>query len=156
MAARSTARARRATSGGSHSPSDAVEWQCRSMCGVMDLGGGPRRLRLAEQLQQLAVGELQEGTVRRAGAERREVRHPTATLRAGPVLEDQAELIAAVDGHPARGVNLPALAVYLDGASGHGLCLRRGGDGNLTPQLPRVGRVGRQRLEALLQLDLFR
>src|SRR2546427_12850551 len=99
------------------------------MCGVINLGGGPRRLRLAEQLQQLAVGELQEGTIRRAGAERREVRHPTAAVEARAVLEYQTELIATVDGHPARGVGLPALPVVLDGASCHGLCRRgrRGG-----------------------------
>src|SRR5213593_4665744 len=89
------------------------------MCGVIDLGGSPGRLRLAEQLQQLALGELQEGTVRRAGAERREVRHPTAALWAGAVLEDQAELIAAVDGHSARGVHLPAVAIHSQRASSH-------------------------------------
>src|SRR6267143_1904660 len=85
------------------------------MCGVIGLGRGPRGLRLAEQLQQLAIGELGEGTLGGAGAERREVRDVTWPLRLG-----------------------------------------RRGDGNLGPELPRIRRVRRQRLEPLLELDLLR
>src|SRR6266508_5531116 len=121
MAARSAPRARRATSGGSHSPSEAVEWQCRSMCGVIDLGGGPRGLRLAEELDQLALGELGESTIGRAGAERRVVRDAAAALRPGPLLEDETELIAAIDRHATGGIHLPALALYCDRSAGHTL-----------------------------------
>src|SRR3989441_11742965 len=120
MAERSTARARRATSAGSPSPSDAVEWQCRSMCRVIGLGRGPRGLRLAQQLEELAVRQLREGPVRRARAERRIMRDAPATLRSRAVLEDQAELIAPVHGHAARGVDLPALAIDGDDAPCHG------------------------------------
>src|SRR5260370_22189470 len=111
MAARSAGRARRATSAGSHSPSEAVEWQCKSMCGVIGLGGGPRRLRLAEQLEQLALGKLRERTVGRAGAERREMRHAAAAVRARPMLEDKTELIVAGDRHAPGGIDLPPLAI---------------------------------------------
>src|SRR5439155_13832908 len=100
MAARSAARARRATSGGSHSPSEAVEWQCRSMCGVIGLGGGPRGLRLAEQLQELALVELVERAMAQARAERREMGDAAAALRPRPALEDEAGLIAAVHRYP--------------------------------------------------------
>src|SRR5258708_1444272 len=124
MAARSAARARRATSAGSHSPSEAVEWQCKSMCGVIGLGGGPRRLRLAEQLEQLALGELREGAVGRAGAERREMRHAAAALWARPMLEDEAELIAAVDRHTSGGIDLPPFAIDRQSAACHGGALR--------------------------------
>src|SRR5439155_4333666 len=121
MAARSAARARRATSGGSHSPSEAVEWQCRSMCGVIGLGGGPRGLRLAEQLQQLVLGELGERAIARASAKRREMGDAAAALRPRPALEDEAELIAAVHRHPAGGIHLPALVFYCDRSAGHTL-----------------------------------
>src|SRR6266480_3759791 len=121
MAARSAARARRATSGGSHSPSEAVEWQCRSMCGVIGLGGGPRGLRLAEQLQQLALRELGERAIACASAERREMGHAAAALRPGAVLEDEAELIPAIDRHAAGGIHLPAVAFYCDRSAGHTL-----------------------------------
>src|SRR6266536_3231151 len=140
MATRSTSRARRATSAGSHSPSEAVEWQCKSMCGVISLGGGPRRLRLAEQLEQVALGELRERALGRAGAERREMRHAAAALRPRPVLKDETELIAAVDRHAAGRIDLPPLAIDRQSAACHGgaLCLRGGGDSDLTPQLPIV------------------
>src|SRR6266545_2052027 len=121
MAARSAPRARRATSGGSHSPSEAAEWQCRSMCGVIDLGGGPGGLRLAEQLQQFALGQLGERAIACASAERREMGDAAAALRPGPVLVDETELIAAVHRHAAGGIHLPALALYCDRSAGHTL-----------------------------------
>src|SRR5258705_8507035 len=119
MATRSTARARRATSGGSHSPSEAVEWQCKSMCGVISLGGGPRRLQLAEQLEQVSLGELRERALGGAGAERREMRHAAAALRPRPELKDETELIAAVDRHAAGRIDLPPLAIDRQSAACH-------------------------------------
>src|SRR2546428_8724405 len=112
-------RRRRATSSGSHSPSEAVEWQCRSMCGVVDLGGGPRRLRLTEQIEQLALGELGEGAIGRASPERREARDAAAALRPSPLLEDETELIPPVHGQAARGIDLPTVGVHGQSASRH-------------------------------------
>src|SRR6267378_2239130 len=120
MAARSAARARRATSAGSHSPSEAVEWQCKSICGVIGLGSGPRRLRLAEQLEQLALGELRERTLGRAGTERRVMRHAAAALRPRPLLEDETELIAAIDRHAAGRIDLPPRAIDRQSTACHG------------------------------------
>src|ERR1041384_7553014 len=120
MAARSAARARRATSAGSHSPSDAVEGQCKSMGGVISLGGGPCRLRLPEQLDQLALGELQKRAVGRARADRREMRDTATALRPRPLYEDEAELVAAVDAHATGGRDFPALALDVDDAARHG------------------------------------
>src|SRR5438034_689929 len=109
-----------ATPAGSHSPSDAVEWQCRSMCGVIGLGRGPRRLRLAEQLEQLTVRQLREGTVGRPRAERRVMGDAPAALRSRALLEDEAELISAVYRHAAGGKDLPPIIVYHQEAAGHG------------------------------------
>src|SRR5580765_4271711 len=81
------------------------------MCGVVDLGRRPRRLRLAEQLEQLALGQLREGGLLRAGSAGRIVRHAADALRARPALEDQAELVPAVHRHTASRVDLPALAI---------------------------------------------
>src|SRR5216683_1603406 len=89
------------------------------MCGVVDLGGGPRRLRLAEQLEQLALGELGEGAIGRASPQRRKVRHAAAALRPGALLEDETELIPPVHGHAPRGIHLPAVAVHGQSASRH-------------------------------------
>src|SRR5258705_5602177 len=116
-----TARARRATSGGSHSPSDAVEWQCRSMWGVGDLGSGPGRLRLLEELEQRAIGQLEKGAIRPPGSEGREVRDAVTALRPRAALEYQPELVTAVDGHTTGGVHLPACAVDGYRATGHTL-----------------------------------
>src|SRR5258705_12865947 len=66
IAARPAACARRATSPGGYSPSDSVEWQCRSTRTVGTLRRGPGRLRLPEQLHQLPLGHLDQrgvGTV---------------------------------------------------------------------------------------------
>src|SRR5206468_7357569 len=116
----------------------------------------PRRLRLAEQLKQLAVRQLCEGTVRRPSAEWRIVRDAPTPLRSRPLLEDEAELIAAIHRPAAGGTDLPAIAVYRQDAAGHGpLRLRRGGDRDFAPQLPGVGRVRRERLEPSLEFDLF-
>src|SRR5689334_15655732 len=120
MATRSTARAWRATSAGSHSPSEAVEWQCKSMCGVVSLGRGPRRLRLAEQLERIALGALCGRAVGRAGTERREMRHTATALRPRPLLEDEAELVADVDRHAAGGIDLPPLTIDRQSAACHG------------------------------------
>src|SRR5213593_2732629 len=114
------------------------------MCGVIGLGRGPRRLRLAEQLEQLAVRQLRERTFRRPGAERRIMGDAPAPLRSRALLEDQGELVAAVHRHAAGGKDLPAFIVYRQDAAGHGpLRLRRRSDGDLTPQLPGVRRVRR-------------
>src|SRR5258706_1765433 len=120
MATRSTARARRATSAGSHSPSEAVEWQCKSMCGVISLGCRPRRLRLAEQFEQLALGELREGALGRAGTERRVMRHAAAAPWPRPLLEDETELIAAIHRHAAGRIDLPPLAIDRQSTACHG------------------------------------
>src|SRR5712691_5106412 len=89
------------------------------MCGVLGLGGGPPRLRLAEQLEQLALGKLRKGALGRAGPERREVRDAAAALRSRAVLEDETELIAAIDGHAAGRIDLPPIAPHGQRASGH-------------------------------------
>src|SRR6266446_10758774 len=89
------------------------------MCGVIGLGRGPRRLRLAEQLEQLARGQLRKGAVGRAGPDRREVRDAAAALRSRAVLEDETELIAAIDGDAAGRIDLPPIAFHCQRASGH-------------------------------------
>src|SRR5206468_6704591 len=119
-AARSAARAWCGTSDGAHSPSETVEWQCKSMCRVIDLGRGPGGLRLAEQVEQLAVGELAERALLRAGPDGREVGDAPAPLGPGAVFEDEAELIAAVHSHAAGGKHLPALALDGHDATCHG------------------------------------
>src|SRR6266550_4106115 len=106
-AARSAARAWCGTSDGAHSPSETVEWQCKSMCRVIDLRRGPGGLRLAEQVEQLALGELAESALWRAGPDGREVCDAAAPLGPGAVFEDEAELIAAVPSHADGGKHFP-------------------------------------------------
>src|SRR6266540_4582256 len=119
MAASPAACARRATSAGAHSPSEAVEWQCRSTCAVCRLRRRPRGLGLAEQREELALGELRQRAVGRPVAHRGIPCHAPLGLRPGAQLEEQGELVAAVDRHAARGSDLPRLAVYYDRAPGH-------------------------------------
>src|SRR5262245_48786194 len=107
MATRSASWARAATSSGGHSPSDAVEWQCRSTCAVGALRRGPRGLRLAEQVEQFAFGQLAQRGVGVPGADGRESREAAATGGAGAALEDDAELILPVHGVVAGGRDLP-------------------------------------------------
>src|SRR5207244_481986 len=114
IAAKPAACARRTTSAGGYSPSDAVEWQCRSTRAVGTLRRGPGRLRLPEQLHQLSLGELSERRVGTTAAHRRVAREATPPLRAGPLLEHQAKLVAVVHRHAPRRRHLPRLAVYDD------------------------------------------
>src|SRR3989441_3489697 len=96
IAARPAACARRATSAGGYSPSDAVEWQCRSTRTVGTLRRGPGRLRLPEQLHQLPLGKLGQRGVGTAAAHGRVAGVATAALGAGSLLEYDAELVAVV------------------------------------------------------------
>src|SRR2546426_7143535 len=83
IATRPAACARRATSAGGYSPSDAVEWQCRSTRAVGTLRRGPGTLRLPEQLDQLPLGELGQGGVGTATPHGRVAAAATAALAAG-------------------------------------------------------------------------
>src|SRR5262245_5186613 len=84
------------------------------------------------------------------------MRDAAHALRSRPALVDQTELVAAVYHHAAGRVDLPALAIDRQDADHVVLSLRGGGDGDLAPQLPGIRRVGRERLEPALQLDLLR
>src|SRR5213592_1844111 len=154
MAARPAALARRATSAGGNSPADAVEWQWRSTRTVSTLRRGPGRLRRAEQVQELPVGQLGERRVRAAAPDRGVAREAALALGPGPVLEHEPELVFAVHGHPPRRIDefglvfqhgtgpelvfavhghpprridLPRLAVHDDAASRHGRCYASAG-----------------------------
>src|SRR5690348_7627488 len=118
MATRFASWARAATSSGEHSPSDAVEWQCRSTCAVRALRGGPRGLRLAEQLEQLAIRELAQGRLRIPASHGREPREPAPPGGAGAALEDHPELILGVDGVVAGRRVLPRFTVDRERAPG--------------------------------------
>src|SRR5256885_9285126 len=87
IAARPAACARRATSAGGYSPSDAVECQCRSTRAVSSLRRGPGRLRLPEQLHQLPLGELGQRRVGTPAAHGREAREATPALEPGTLPE---------------------------------------------------------------------
>src|SRR5207247_4347707 len=108
-ATRPAACARRATSAGGYSPSDAVEWQCRSTRAVGTLRRGPGRLRLPEQLDQLPRGELGQRGVGTTTAHGRVAAEATAALGAGPLLEHHAELVAVVHRPPPSRRPLPRL-----------------------------------------------
>src|SRR5206468_5054602 len=71
-------------------------------------------------VEQLAVGELAERALLRAGPDGREVCDAPAPLGPGAVFEDEAELIAAVHSHAAGGKHLPALALDGHDATCHG------------------------------------
>src|ERR1051326_7818789 len=103
------------------------------MCGVISLGGGPCRMRLPDQLDQLALGELQIHAVGRARADRREMRDTATALRPRSLLEDEAELVAAVDAHATGGRDFPALALDVDDAARHGQA----------PDVAATGKIGR-------------
>src|SRR5919197_4260675 len=90
------------------------------MCGVIDLGRGPGRLRLAEQLEELAIRQLAERLRGDPRAQRREMRHAAAPARTRPVLEDESKLVAAVHGYAAGRIYLPALALHGHDATSHG------------------------------------
>src|SRR5437763_16213276 len=96
MAARPAPWARCATSAGGNSPSDAVEWQCRSTCAVGTLRCRPGRLRLVKQLGQLARRQLGERRVEAAVADRRETGEAAAAFRACYLLEQDSELVVHV------------------------------------------------------------
>src|SRR5438094_729458 len=149
--------ARRATSAGAYSPSDAVEWQCRSTRAVGTLRRGPGRLGLPEQVDELPLGELSQRGVGTATAHGRVAAEATAALGAGPLLEHHAELVAVVHRHAPRRGHLPRLPVDDDRPPRHGRSLRLGGrrEGNLAPQLPSIRGVGPEALQPPLQLDLF-
>src|SRR6267143_5850173 len=111
MALSPTCRARRATSSGGNSPSEALEWQCRSTNAVRALRGGPSRLGLTEQVQQRPLAQLGEGCVGAAVADRRIAGVAALALWPGAELEHEAELILAVHRHAAGRGHLPGLAV---------------------------------------------
>src|SRR5690242_21920150 len=98
MAASPAARARRATSAGAYSPSEAVEWQCRSTRAVRALRRRPRRLGLVEQLPEVAVRHLHERRIRAAIPDGRVPREPAPPVGPRALLEHQAELIPPVHG----------------------------------------------------------
>src|SRR2546428_14112488 len=81
MAASPASRARRATTAGANSPSDAVEWQCRSTRAVGGLRRGPGGLRVAKQLDQLGARELGQRSVGPAAPHGREARGPRLAPR---------------------------------------------------------------------------
>src|SRR5579864_4590825 len=120
MATRFASRARAATTSGGHSPSEAVEWQCRSTCAVRALRGRPRGLGLAEQLQQLTVRELAQRRVRIPAADRCEPCEPAAAGGTSPALEHQAELVLSVHAAVTGRGKLPALAVHEERSTGGG------------------------------------
>ena len=74
---------------------------------------------MAEEVQQLSLSELSEGCVGTLGSQRRIASEAALALGAGPELEQQPKLILPINGDAARGINLPDLAVYYDGASCH-------------------------------------
>ncbi len=88
-------------------------------CAVSALRRRPRGLRLAEEVQQLPLSELSERCVGTLGSQRRIASKAALALGAGPKLEQQPKLILPINGDAARGINLPDLAVYYDGASCH-------------------------------------
>ena len=96
-----------------------VQEALRSECAVSALGRRPRGLRLAEEVQQLPLSELSEGCVGTLRSQRRIASEAALALGAGPELEQQPKLILPINGDAARGINLPDLAVYYDGASCH-------------------------------------
>ena len=103
---------------------------------------------MAEDVQQLQLSELNERCVGTLGSQRRIASKAALALGAGPKLEQQPKLILPINGDAARGINLPDLAVYYDGASCHQAGRLRGREynpeglseaENLQPQL--VGRA---------------
>src|SRR6267143_4614520 len=138
IAARPAACASRATSAGGYSPSDAVEWQCRSTRAVGTLRRRPGRLRLPEQLDQLPLGQLRQRRVGTAAAHGRVAGKATSPFGTGPLLEHHAELVVVVHGHAPRRGHLPGLAVHHDRPPRH----RR------SPPTPRWSPRGRLRSTA--------
>jgi len=67
----------------------------------------------------LSLSELSEGCVGTLGSQRRIANKAALGLGAGPELEQQPKLILPINGDAARGIHLPDLAVYYDGASCH-------------------------------------
>src|SRR2546426_3247375 len=119
IAASPASRARRATTAGANSPSDAVEWQCRSTRAVGALRRGPGGLRVAKQLDQLGARELGQRGVGTAAPHGRVAR--VAGLALGPraQLEHEPELVLVVDRDAPGGIHLPGLAVHDDRAPRH-------------------------------------
>src|SRR2546422_9181255 len=118
------------------------------------LRGRPRRLRLAEQLYELPLRQLDQRGVGAAVPKRCITREAAAPLGARPLLEQEPELVARVGRHAPGRVHLPSLVVDYDRAARH-LRLRRRRERDLSPQLPGVGGVGAEALEAPLELDLL-
>src|SRR2546428_10055742 len=96
MAASPPRRARRATTAGANSPSDAVEWQCRSTRAVGGLRRGPGGLRVAKQLDQLGARELGQRGVGTAAPHGRVARVAGLVLRPRAQLEPEPELVLVV------------------------------------------------------------
>src|SRR5260370_1600411 len=111
MALSPASRARRATSSGGNSPSEAFEWQCRSTNAVRARRGGPGRLGVTEQIQERSLTQLGEGSVRAAVADRRITGVAPLAVRPGAELEHEGELILTVHRHAAGTGYLPRLAI---------------------------------------------
>src|ERR1044072_7018636 len=109
------------------------------MCGVISLGGGPCRLRLPEQLDQLALGEVQKRAGGRARADRREMRETATGRGPRPLLEDAAELVGSLDAHATGGRDFPALALDVDDAARHGQAPDVAATGTSLPSSPASG-----------------
>src|ERR1051325_415334 len=157
MAASPAALARFATSAGGDSPSGGGGGRGRATCAVGTLGRSPGGLGRAEQVQHLLVGQLGERGVRAAAPDRRVAGEAALALGPGAELEYEPELVFVVHGHPPRRIDLPRLAVHDDPASRHAPLLRFRGrrERYLGPQLPRVGGIGAEALEALFELELL-
>src|SRR2546428_814331 len=112
-------RARRTTTAGANSPSDAVEWQWRSTRAVGGLRRGPGGLRVAKQLDQLGRRELGQRGVRPATPHGRVAREAALALGPRAQLEHEPELVLVVDRDAPGGVHLPGLPVHHDRAPRH-------------------------------------
>src|SRR2546422_10002171 len=75
------------------------------------LRGRPRRLRLAEQLYELPLRQLDQRGVGAAVPKRCITREAAAPLGARPLLEQEPELVARVGRHAPGRVHLPSLVV---------------------------------------------
>src|SRR3989454_2141127 len=102
-------------------PCGRVPTALRSTHPVSPLGRCPRGLRLMEEVQQLPLSELSERCVGTLRSQRRIASEAALALGAGPELEQQPKLILPIYGDAARGIDLPAGAVYQDGGSYHNL-----------------------------------
>src|SRR5260370_13731861 len=86
---------------------------------VRALRGGPGRLGVTEQIQERSLTQLGEGSVRAAVADRRIAGVAPLAVRPGAELEQETELILAVNRHAAGRGYLPGLAVNDDSPLRH-------------------------------------